>query len=113
MVAFNFLQAVSITFKALQVESGVVSKKYNNLHALLDKLQMQCTATRVKERSLDLPLVFAYEISMVASEISMGQFSMNVNGIQQLPNVIDVDASDILAQMTDVHMSLKLKQETT
>ena len=59
MVAFNFLQAININFKALQVESGVVSKQYDNLHALLNQLQMQCTATWVEERSLDLPLVFA------------------------------------------------------
>ena len=59
MVAFNFLQAFNITFKALQVESGVASKQYDNLHALLNQLQMQCTATWVEERSLDLPLVFA------------------------------------------------------
>ena len=94
---------VNITFNALQVESGVVSKRYDNLHALLNQLQIQCTATRVEERSLDLPLVFASEVSMGASDISMGQFSLTVNGIHQLLNGIGVDASEILAQLTDVH----------
>ena len=47
MVAFNLLQAVNITFKDLQVDSGVVSKYYDNLRALLDQLKMQCTSTRV------------------------------------------------------------------
>ena len=64
MVVLNFLQAVNINFNSLQVKFGVVSKKYDNLHALLDKLQMQCTATRVEERSLDLPLMFGSDISM-------------------------------------------------
>ena len=96
MVAFNFLQAVNITFKALQMESGVISKKYDNLYALLNQMQMQCTATRVEERSLDLSLVFA-------SDIYMGQFLLTVNGINQLFNGIGVDASEILAQLTDVH----------
>ena len=81
MVAFNFLQAVNITFNALQVESDIVSKQYDNLHALLDQLHMQCTATRVEERSLDLTLTFGSEISMRASDISMGQFLLTVNGI--------------------------------
>ena len=40
MVVFNFLQAVNITFKALQVEYGVVYKQYDNLHALINQLQM-------------------------------------------------------------------------
>ena len=40
---------------------------------------------------------------MGASDISMGQFSLTVNGIQQLLNGIGVDASEILAQLTDVH----------
>ena len=35
-----------------------------NLHALLNQLQMQCAATQVEERSLDLPLTFGAEISM-------------------------------------------------
>ena len=103
MVAFNFLQAININFKALQVESGVVSKQYDNLHALLDQLQTQCTAIRVKERSLDLLLKFGSEMSMGTSEISMGQLLMTVNDIQQLLNGIDIYASEILAHMTDVH----------
>ena len=103
MVAFALLQVVNITFNSLQVEYGVVSKQYNNLHALLGQLQMQCTAIRVKELSLDLPLVFASEISMGASEISMRQFSLTVNVIKHTLNGIDVDASEILVQLTDVH----------
>ena len=103
MVAFNFLQAVKINFKALQVESGVVYKQYDNLHALLNQLHIQCTTTRVEECSLDLTLTFGSEISMRASDISMGKFSMTVNGIHQLLNGIDVDASEILVQLTYVH----------
>ena len=49
------------------MEYGVVSKQYYNLHALLDQLQMQFTATGVEDRSLDLPLVFSSDISMGAS----------------------------------------------
>ena len=103
MVPFNFLQAVNINFNALQVDYGVVSKQYDNLHALLDQLQMQCTTTRVEERSLDLPLTFGSDIYMGASKISMGQFFLTVNVIQQLLDGIDVDASDILRQLADVH----------
>ena len=103
MVAFNFLQAVIIILKAIQVESGVVSKHYDNLHALLDQLQMKCMDTQVEERSLDLPLVFASDISMGDSEISMGHFSMTVNGINQFLNGIEVNASEILVQLTDMH----------
>ena len=39
---------------------------------------------------------------MGASEISMGQFLLTVNGIQQLFNGIDVDAYEILAKLTGV-----------
>ena len=85
------------------MEYGVVSKQYDNLRALLNQLHIQCTATRVKERSLDLPLVFASEISMGASEISMGQFLLTINSIQQLLNGIYVDDSEILVHLTDVH----------
>ena len=70
---------------------------------MLNQLNTQCTATRVEERSLDLPLTFGYEISMGASEISMGQFLLTVNGIHQLLNGIDVNAFEILAHLTDVH----------
>ena len=40
---------------------------------------------------------------MGASDISMGQLLLTFNDIQQLINGIDVDASEILAHMTDVH----------
>ena len=63
---------------------------------MLNQLNTQCTATRVEDRILELLLVFD-------SEISMGQLSLTVNGIPQLLNGIDVDASEILAQLTDMH----------
>ena len=39
MVVYHFLQTVNVTFDALQVDSGIVSKQYDNLRKLLEQLR--------------------------------------------------------------------------
>ena len=62
---------------------------------LLGQLQEPCSASQHEDRSLDQPLSFG------ASSVSMGQFSLTVNGIQQHLLGIDVESREILAQLTD------------
>jgi hypothetical protein len=98
MLIFHFLKEVNITFQVLQVESGVVSKQYDNLRKLLDQLQHHCNAERDEERSLESPLSFSGGI------VSQGQFSVTAAGISALLQGIGVQAAERAAQLDHTGM---------
>lgn len=99
MVVYNMLKTVNITFKALQVESGIVSKQYDSLRRLLDELQKHCGAERDEARSLDTPLMFR------GQTVSQGQFSVTVAGLAALVQGIGVHTAELVAQIDQTTMN--------
>ena len=59
MIAQHFLLTVNITFCALQTDSAVVSKQYDNVLKLLLQLQEHCSAKRNESLDVSTPLEFA------------------------------------------------------
>jgi hypothetical protein len=88
-VCSSLSASVNITFEALQVESSIVSKQYDNLRRLLVELQQQCSAERDESLSLDVPC------SMFFDSMSKGQFQVNFDGMHHLIQGIDVDAAEL------------------
>lgn len=88
MVAQNFLLAVNITFRALQVYSAVLSKQYDNV---LNLLQLQDHCSVESDESLNI------STSMTCSEnsVSAGQFKITSSCMQQLLHRIYVEAVEI------------------
>jgi hypothetical protein len=87
-VVNHFLLTVNITFEALQAESSVVSKQFDNLSRLLAELQQQCSAELDESLSWDVPC------STRSDSMSKGQFQVNFDGRRHLIQGIDVDAAE-------------------
>ena len=99
MVVYHFLYTVNFTFDALQVDSGIVSKQYDNLRRLLEELQGHCSASRDESDSLNVP------VSFNGSSVSKGQFSVTIAGMEQLLQGIDVDAAELDAELNQQERS--------
>jgi hypothetical protein len=78
MVCDHYYSANNITFDALKRESSIVSKQYDNLTILMKELQMHSGACR--SGSLDIN---GREIIISDNIISMGQFSVTVDGLKR------------------------------
>ena len=93
MAVQQFIMTVNITLCALQTDSDVLSKQYDNVLKLLLQLQEHCSTKR--NESLDVSTPLAFE----GDSLSAGQFKMTCSGMQQLLHIIDVDAVNIAAHL--------------
>ena len=93
MVAQHFLLTVNFTLCALQTNSAVVSKQYDNVLKILMQLQDHCSAKRNESLDVSTPLAFS------GDSLSVGQFKVTCSGMQLLLHSIDVEAIKIAAQI--------------
>ena len=93
IIAHHFLMTFNITLCALQTDSDVVSKQYDNVLKLLLQLQEHCSDKLNEYLKVSTPLVF------VGYSLLVGQFKVTCSGMQLLLNSIDVDAAEIAAQL--------------
>lgn len=93
MVAERFRRTVHVGFEALQIESGVPWKRYQNLHMLLQKLAEQSRAMRDEACPIDTGLSFT------TTSVSMGQFTVPAAGILKMIQESEGDATAIVAEL--------------
>ena len=94
MVAQHFIMTVNITLCALQTDSDVFFKQYENVLKLLLQLQEHCYAGRKESLDISTPLAF------MGDSLSAGQFKVTCRCMQQLLHCIDLDTVNIAAQRT-------------
>lgn len=104
MICLRYFDEVNITFKALQVDSSVVCKQYENLNKLVSALQAQCEASRDESRHIDDP-----DVASSQNVVSMGQFSVTVSGLNALCQGIDVEALSILRSLDTQQKAIALR----
>lgn len=105
VIVQHCLLFVNITFRALQVDSAFVSKKYGNQLELLVQLHEHCSAER--DESIDVSVPVAFD----GDSLSGGEFKIPLSGIEQLQPLsgieqllrrIDDSAAEIAAKL-DLH----------
>ena len=82
MVAQHFIMTVNITLCALQTDSDVFFKQYDNVLKLLLQLQEHCYAGRNKSMDVSTPLAFA------GDSLSAGQFKVICRCMQKLQDIV-------------------------
>jgi hypothetical protein len=90
-----YYSATNITFDALK-ESSIVSKQYDNLTILMKELQTHSGACR--NESLDIN---GREIIISDNIVSLGQFSVTVDGLKALCRGIEVEAMDLESSLNE------------
>lgn len=103
IVLLQWLDSVNVTFNALQVNSGVLSKQYNSLKTLLEELRVRCGATRDETADPDTPIASAQGIAR------MGQFSAPIQKFHDLCLGIDVESLELVRSMNTDEIPVYLR----
>jgi hypothetical protein len=95
MVCDYYYSAINITFDALQREPSIVSKQCDNLAILMKELQMHSGGCLNESLDINGREIISDNI------ISMGHFSVTVDGLKAVCRGIEVEAMDLESSLNE------------